>query len=88
MSEDKKPNEKWKAELSREERKERLAALKSKDGGKKPIRLSNPIFRVVISIVLIVALLVTGAWYAVRMGVPTRLLTAATIGASCMSRKL
>ncbi len=80
MSETKQTPEKWKTEVSREARKERLAAMKSKDGGKKPIRMNNPVVRLVVVIVLVVALITTGAWYAVRTGVPTRLLTAATIG--------
>jgi len=80
MSETKKSPEKWKAETSREERKARLAAMKAKNGGKKPIRFSNPVVRLVIVLVLVVALLVAGAWYAIRLGVPTQILTAATVG--------
>lgn len=80
MSESKNAPEKWKSEASREARRARLAALKSKDGGKKPIRFNSPVFRLVIVIILVVALLGTGAWYGIRLGLPARTLTAATIG--------
>ena len=80
MSESKKPPEMWKAEAVREERKARLSAMKAKDGGKKPIRLNNRVVRLVVALVLIVALLGTGTWYVLRMGIPARIVTAATVG--------
>lgn len=80
MSESKKAPELWKAETVREERKARLSAMKAKDGGKKPIRLNNRVVRLVVVLVLVVALLGTGTWYVLRMGIPARFVTAATVG--------
>lgn len=80
MSEKKKQPDTWRSEASREERKARLAALKSKSGGKKPIRFNSPVIRIVVAVVLILALLSYGAFAAVKAGLPTRMLTAATIG--------
>ena len=80
MSETKKTPEKWKSEQSRAQRKARLAQMKSKEGGKKPIRTTNPAARLVVVLVLVIALIITGVWTAVRLGVPQRSLTALTVG--------
>ncbi|MDW7656161.1 MAG: peptidylprolyl isomerase [Bacillota bacterium] len=80
MSETSKAPEKWKSEQLRAERKARLARMKSKEGGKKQIKTSNPLTRLIVIAVLIVALLLTGLWAVVRNGVPQRQLTAVTIG--------
>ncbi len=80
MSETKKQSEVWRSEASREERKARLAAMRSKTGGKKPIRLNSRVVRTVVAIVLVLALLAYGGYAVIRAGIPTRMLTAATIG--------
>jgi parvulin-like peptidyl-prolyl isomerase len=84
MSDSKKSPEKWRAEALRDQRKARLASMKSKDGGKKPISTTNKTGVLVMVIILVVALIGTGVWWVVNMGVPQRLLTAMTIG----SRKI
>jgi parvulin-like peptidyl-prolyl isomerase len=80
MSETSKAPEKWKSEQLRAERKARLARMKSKEGGKKQIKTTNPLTRLIVIIVLIVALLITGLWAVIRSGMPQRQLTAVTIG--------
>lgn len=80
MSDTSKAPEKWKSEQLRAERKARLARMKSKEGGKKQIKTTNPLTRLIVIIVLIVALLITGLWAVVRSGIPQRQLTAVTIG--------
>lgn len=80
MSETSKAPEKWKSEQLRAERKARLARMKSKEGGKKQIKTSNPTAKLAVVIVLIVALLITGLWAVIRSGLPQRTLAAATIG--------
>ncbi len=80
MSESKQVQGKWHAEEMRAERKARLARMKSKDGGKKPIRTRNTTAIVITAIILVIALLATGVWYAVRLGVPQRTFTALTVG--------
>ncbi len=80
MSDQKKQPDVWRSEASREERKARLAAMKSKDGGKKPIRANSPVVRIVVAVVVLLALLAYGAFAAIRAGLPAQMLTAATIG--------
>ncbi|MEA4889500.1 MAG: peptidylprolyl isomerase [Clostridiaceae bacterium] len=80
MSDAKKNPEKWKAEELRAQRKTRLAQMKSKDGGKKPVRNRNPIARLLVVLILVVALLITGVWTVIRLGIPQRSLTALTVG--------
>lgn len=80
MSDTKKTTEQWKAEQQRAERKARLSGMKDKDGGKKQIKSDNPVLRIIVVAVLILALIGTGLWAAVRTGLPQRHLTAATIG--------
>lgn len=75
-----KNDEKWKSETLREERKARLARMKAKDGGKKPVRTTNPALRLVIALVLVVAILVTGVWFVLNIGVPQQMLTSMTVG--------
>ncbi|NLC84634.1 MAG: hypothetical protein GX749_06120 [Ruminococcaceae bacterium] len=80
MSEQKKQPDVWRSEASRDERKARLAAMKSKTGGKKPIKANSPVFRIVAIVVLVVAVLTYGGFAAIRSGILTQLLTAATVG--------
>ena len=82
MSDKKQNQEKWRAETQREQRKARLAALKSKDGGKKPIKTTNRIAVLVTVLVLVVALLGIGTWWVFSLGIPHRAVTAMTIGSS------
>lgn len=84
MNDKKKTSSQWKAEQLRAERKARLAALKSKEGGKKQIKTQNRTTRIVVLVVLIVALLLTGLWAVVRTGMAHRQLTAVTIGSEAI----
>lgn len=80
MSDSKQAPEKWNAEEQREQRKARLAEMKSKDGGKKPIHKSSKAAKIIVSIVLVVALLAGGTWWAINIGIPQRMVTAMTVG--------
>lgn len=80
MSDSKNTPTKWKAEELRSQRKTRLAQMKSKEGGKKPVRTKNPVARLVVILIVVVALIITGIWTVVRLGIPQRELTALTIG--------
>jgi hypothetical protein len=76
---DAKHEEKWKAETLREERKARLARMKSKDGGKKPVKTNNRTVRIILAIVLVVALLGTSVWWAFSIGLPEQYVTVMSI---------
>lgn len=80
MSDTNKTSAQWKSEQQRAERKERLAKMKSKDGGKKQIKTTNPAVRITVSIIVIIALLWVGVWAAIRSGLPHHWFTAVTIG--------
>lgn len=75
----------WKSEELRAERKARLAELKSKDGGKKPIRTGSRLATIIVIIVLVLALIGTGIWGALRLGFPQQKLTAMTVGSEKIS---
>ncbi len=75
-----KRDEKWRSETLREERKARLARMKSKDGGKKPVRSGNPALRVAVAVILIVAMLLTGGWFVLNSGLPQQTLKVMTVG--------
>ena len=74
-----KTDSKWHSEQARAERKARLNSLKDKNGGKKPIRTSNPVVRIILVAVLVVAILLTSGWFALNSGLPQRTLSALTI---------
>ncbi|MDD2578841.1 MAG: peptidylprolyl isomerase [Eubacteriales bacterium] len=74
------PVEKWKAESLREQRRERLAELKSRDGAKKPLRTSNIKTRIISWTVIVALLLSAGVWALFRAGVPHRQMSAMVIG--------
>ena len=76
--------EQWKAQQQRAERKARLAKMKAKEGGKKQIKTSNPLARLITIAVLVVALLATGLWAIVRSGLPQQKLTALTVGSEAV----
>jgi parvulin-like peptidyl-prolyl isomerase len=80
MNDAKHVQEKWRSEDLRAQRKARLASMKSKDGGKKPISNRNPVRWIILSAILVVAILITGIWMIVRLGLPHRSLTAVTVG--------
>ncbi len=69
----------WNAEKARQERKERLENLKDKRGGKKPIKLGSPLVRIITIVIVIVALLLGGGWFAVNSGLPQQQLSVMTI---------
>jgi parvulin-like peptidyl-prolyl isomerase len=79
MSDSKNVQEKWRAEDLREQRKARLASMKAKDGGKKPISDRKPLAWVILSVIIVVALLLTGIWASIRLGFVQRQVTAAVI---------
>jgi len=80
MSESKTNQDKWRAEAQREERKARLAGMKSKDGGKKPVRTSNKLATLITVLVVVVALIGAGIWWVFSIGLPQRTVSALTIG--------
>ena len=85
MSESKPNQEKWRAEALRDERKARLASMKSKDGGKKPVRTSNKLATLITALVVIVVLIGAGIWWVFSIGVPQRSANALTIGSEKIS---
>ena len=80
MSEKNRNQEKWRTEILREQRKERLARLKSKDGGKKPIKTTNRVATLITILVLVIVILGVGTWWVFSLGVPHRSITALTVG--------
>jgi len=80
MSDVKQTQEKWRAEELRAQRKARLAKMKAKSGGKKPIQTTNPNTWKITAVILALALVITGVWAAASIGLPQRLLTAVTVG--------
>ncbi len=82
MSDSNQNQDKWRYEQQREQRKARLAAMKTDGGGKKPIRTTNRLFMVITAVIVVVALLATGTWWAFSLGVPHRTVTAMTIGST------
>lgn len=75
----------WKSERIRAERRARLAEMKSKEGGKKPIRTRSRAGRIISIIVAVALLLGILGWGLLRFGVPQRMLTAVTIGDQAIS---
>lgn len=69
----------WNSEQARAERKARLNSMKDKNGGKKPIRTSNPVLRIILVVVLVLAILVTSGWFALNSGLPQQTLSAMAI---------
>ena len=82
MSDSKQVQGKWHAEELRALRKARLASMKAKDGGKKPLKTRHTLAWVITAVILVIALLGTGVWVAVRLGVPQRTFKAVTIGST------
>ncbi|MGI6326687.1 MAG: peptidylprolyl isomerase [Saccharofermentanales bacterium] len=80
MSEKNRNQEKWRTEVLREQRKERLARLKSKDGGKKPFKTTNRAATLITVLVLVVVILAVATWWMFSLGVPHRSMTALTVG--------
>jgi hypothetical protein len=68
----------WKSEQIRAERRERLAKLKSKDGGKKAIKSHSVLGRVIAIILALLILIGGGGWLLYRFGIPQKSLTALT----------
>ncbi len=73
-------NKKWNAETQRDERKARLARMKSRDGGKKPIRTSNKAVTIITSIVLVIAILGIATGWVINVGLPRQWFPALTVG--------
>ena len=80
MSDSKQSQDKWRAEQLREQRKARMASMKSKTGGKKPIKTGNKLATLIVIAVLVVCLALAGIWWAFSLGAPHRSVTALTIG--------
>lgn len=72
-------SENWKSEEARQERKERLAQAKDKDGNKKPIKEKKSIGRIVAILVAIAIVLSFLGWFAISMGVRQRYMTAFSV---------
>lgn len=77
--------DKWKTESQREERRERLAQLKSRDGGKKPLQQRSKKATIITLVIVLLAVVLIGGWALNRMGVPHRNLTALTVNDESIS---
>ena len=75
----KKEDEVWKSDQVRQERKERLAKLKAKDGYKKPIRDNSKTIRIVSILVVLAIVLGFGVWFAMKNGLRQRYAKAFTV---------
>ncbi|NLW53968.1 MAG: hypothetical protein GXY99_03580 [Clostridiaceae bacterium] len=77
----KKTNEQseWKAEIDRAERKQRLANLKDSDGRKKKISSKSIVGRIASIVIVVALILVAAVWAVARFGVLQKSLTAITI---------
>lgn len=80
MSKSSEPPVKWKSEQLRDQRRERLARMKARDGGKKPIRTGNLRFRLILAGIVLVAILLTAYWVMVQTGTIARSATALFVG--------
>jgi len=77
--------EKWNSEEKRLERKERLNSLKSKDGGKKPIKNSSRFLRIFAPIIAAVLVLAIGIWATIYFAIPQKIFTPMTINGTKVS---
>lgn len=75
----KQESEAWKAEQIRQERKKRLAQLKDKDGGKKPIREESKKPRVIALLIVLALVIGLGIWFSSTMGLRHRYTKAFTV---------
>ena len=75
----KKEDEVWKSDKVRQQRKERLAKMKAKDGYKKPIRDNNKIVRIVSILVVLAIVIGFGGWFAMKNGLRQRYAKAFTV---------
>ena len=81
----KKNVEEWKQETQRREREERIAAMKTADGDKKPIKnrkTATSIIFPVIACVLIIAVL---AWGTFALGLPQKFISPMKVGSRSVS---
>ncbi len=78
-------SEKWNSEEKRLERKERLNSLKSKDGGKKPIKKSSRFLRIFTPIIAVILVLSIGIWAMIYFAIPQKIFTPMTIGGNKVS---
>lgn len=70
----------WKTESMRQQRRERLAEMKAKDGGKKPIAYKNTKTTVISSLIVAVLIIAALLWGASSMGLFHRHIKAVTVG--------
>lgn len=75
----KQESENWKADEIRQERKQRLAEMKDKDGGKKPIQKKGRRTRIVALLVAIALVIAFGLWFASTVGLRQRNTKAFTV---------
>jgi hypothetical protein len=69
-----------KTALRREETQKRLDAMKTKDGGKKPIRTGSRLGRILFPVTVVVLVLVLITWIVFATGVPQKIAKPLTIG--------
>ncbi len=77
--------EKWNSEEKRLERKERLNSLKTKDGGKAPIKQSRPFLHIFLPIIAAVLVLSLGLWSAIYFALPQKIFAPMSIGGNKVS---
>ena len=75
----KQESEAWKAEQIRQERKKRLAQMKDKDGGKKPIREESKKPRMIALLIVLALVIGLGIWFSSTMGLRHRYTKAFTV---------
>lgn len=69
-----------KIQKRREETEKRIAALKAKDGTKKPLKTGSRLGRYLFPVTVVVLVLVLAVWIAFSMGIPERLAKPITVG--------
>ena len=70
----------WKTESMRQQRRERLAEMKAKDGGKKPIAYKNKKATIISTLIIVVLVIAALLWGASSMGLFHRHISAVTVG--------
>lgn len=80
-----KENVKWNSEQSHEEKKERIEALKLKDGSKKSLLSGNLKLKVSVSVVAVLLVLSILSWILYGLGIPQKYLSAGSINGDKVS---
>jgi len=77
--------EKWNSEEKRLERRERLNSLKTKDGGKAPIKKPRPFLHIFLPIIAAVLVLSLGIWSAIYFALPQKIFAPMSIAGTKVS---